>query len=761
MQYRRERIARKFLVTAVVMIATIGLVIVGCPTELPPKPDPYPPMPATGAPVGTVILTAEPDHARAVLKLAAGAIDIYAQPITDAVLFTDIAAHPEIDYVFNYASCRDVRFNTYATSRDPFVPEFDDGRLNPFAVPEIREAMNWLIDRDYMVEEYLSGMGIPKYTALGTAFPDSSVRYPHIIEAIEARYAYDPARAAAVIATEMGKVGAAFEDGKWYYKGERVEILALIQADLPPYPVAGHYVADRIESLGFKVTRLVLTAAEATPIWLYGDPAAGQFHFYTGDWTYPAIPRDQGGVFDQMYTHRVMSGYPLWKILEEHLFDWPELDKASRMLSNREFTTMEERDELFETVLWEAMEFSNCIWLMDMVGASAYRHNVSVAADVAAGIIDPMWTFTAHFHDEGQPVWRYTLRLELPSLLVESWNPVAGSVKSYDTFITRALGDTGILPDPRTGLYWPQRIDSATVTIKQGLPVGRTLDWLTLNFAPEIVVPPDAWADWDPVEQRFITVEERFPAGTTALRKSVVTYPSDLWEVPLHDGSTISIGDFVMPMIMRFDRGKEASPIYDPVQKAPLEEFLKTFKGVRIVSVEPNLVIETYSDVWQTDAELNVTHWFPAYGAYDWTGFWHMVTVGWLAEKNMELAFSREKAATLSVPWADYTRGASLPMLEEWLDWAADENFIPYGPTLGDYITPAEATERWSNLQNWYSDVGHFWVGSGPYMLKTVSPLAKIVVLKRFEDYPDPSDKWFFLLEPLGSDDQRQMPKLI
>lgn len=732
------------------MIAAIGLVVTGCETELPPDEDTYTPIPATGAPVGSIIFTAESDHARAVLKLAAGAIDIYAQPITDSVLFADIATHPEIDYALNYGSCRDIRFNTYARSRDPFVPEFDDGRLNPFAVPEIREAMNWLIDRDYMVEEYLGGLGVPKYTALGTAFPDSSLRYPHIVEAIEAHYAHDPARAAGIIATEMGQAGAVFQDGKWYYNDGQVEIIALIRSDLPPYPEAGHYIADRIESLGFKVTRLVMTAAEAAPIWLYGDPADGQFHFYTGDWTYPAIARDQAGVFDQMYTHRVMSGYPLWKVLEEQLLDWPELDNASRTLSNREFTTMDEREDLFETVLWEAMEFSNCIWLMDIAGASAYRYNVAVTADVAAGISQPTWPYTAHFQEDGIPVWRYTLRLELPGLLVENWNPVAGSARSYDTFMTRALGDAGILPDPRTGLYWPQRVDSAAVTIKQGLPVITTLDWLTLDFAPEIVVPPDAWADWDPVGERFITVEERFPAGTTALRKSVVTYPSDLWDAPLHDGSTISMGDFVMAMIMHFDRGKEASPVYDPACKAPLEEFLQTFKGVRIVSVEPNLVIETYSDAWHMDAELNVTDWFPAYGTCDWTGFWHTVTPGWLAERNTELAFSREKAATLGVPWADYTRGASLPILEKWLDWAVYYSFIPYSPTLGNYVSLEEAARRWSNLHDWYSEMGHFWVGSGPYMLKTVSPVAKIVVLKRFENYPDPSDKWFFLLEPFS-----------
>jgi peptide/nickel transport system substrate-binding protein len=513
-----------------------------------------------------------------------------------------------------------------------------------------------------------------------------------------------------------------YNEGRWYYQGQAVEIIALIQTDLAPYPAAGHYLADLLEGLGFQVTRLVMTAAEAAPIWLYGDPGRGEFHFYTGDWAYSGIVRDQAGIFDQMYTHRVMTTYPLWRILEDQLLAWPDLDRASRMLRNREFTTMEEREELFETALWEAMKFSNCVWLMDVAGASAYRHNVAVAADAATGIVDPIWAYTAHFHDEGTPVWRYTLRVELPGLLVESWNPVAGSTKTYDLFVTRALGDAGLLPDPRTGLFWPQRIESAQVVVKKGLPVARTLDWLTLDFADEIVVPEDAWADWDPVKQRFITVKERFPEGTTALRKSVVTYPADLFETPLHDGSTLSPGDFVMAMIMRFDRGKETSPVYDPARKAPLEDFLKTFKGVRIVSLEPNLVIETYSDLWQMDAELNVTPWFPAYGSCDWTGFWHMVAVGWLAEKNTELAFSREKAATLSVPWADYTRGTSLPVLEKWLEWAAFVNFIPYSSTLGDYVTAAEAAERWFNLTEWYLEMGHFWVGSGPYAQDRQSP---------------------------------------
>ncbi len=36
------------------------------------------------------------------------------------------------------------------------------------------------------------------------------------------------------------------------------------------------------------------------------------------------------------------------------------------------------------------------------------------------------------------------------------------------------------MPDPYTGLYWPQRIESAEVTEVEGLPVAKTLNWVDL-----------------------------------------------------------------------------------------------------------------------------------------------------------------------------------------------------------------------------------------------------------------------------------------
>ena len=68
---------------------------------------------------------------------------------------------------------------------------------------------------------------------------------------------------------------------------------------------------------------------------------------------------------------------------------------------------------------------------------------------------------------------------------------------------------------------------------------------------------------------------------------------------------------------------------------------------------------------------------------------------------------------------------------------------------MGLYVTEAEAAERWSNLEEWYTEKGHFWVGSGPFYLEEADTTEKTIRLKRFEDYPDPMDRWLFLLEPL------------
>ena len=377
---------------------------------------------------------------------------------------------------------------------------------------------------------------------------------------------------------------------------------------------------------------------------------------------------------------------------------------------------------------------------------------VDLAADRADGIDGSwMWAFTAHFRDTlGDPELGGDLRVAMYDLLVEPWNPIAGASTVHDMFPIRATGDMGTHPDTRDGLRWAGRIQRAEVFVQTGTPVGVTnTDWCNLSFVPEIQVPLDAWADWDATTQEFLTVQDRFGTdGTTARTKSVSYYPKDVFDIPLHDGSTLSMGDFILYTILQFDRGKQASAIFDESYLGQFDSFMQSFRGVRFVSGDPNygLIVEYYSDEWQFDAELMVTTMFPFYA--QGPGFWHPVTLGILAEQDRVLAFSQSKSDTMAVEWMSLIAGPSLPVLASRLNQAQAASYIPYEPTMGRYVSQSEAAERWSNLQKWYAAKGHFWVGSGPYCLESVYSIQKIIRLERFEDYPDARDRWLFLLEP-------------
>ena len=184
----------------------------------------------------------------------------------------------------------------------------------------------------------------------------------------------------------------------------------------------------------------------------------------------------------------------------------------------------------------------------------------------------PIYPFTLRFKDEEGG----TVRWATQDLFAEPWNPIAGSNWAFDQGAIRATNSAygEVVYDPFTGLVWPMRMEKADVVAKEGLPIGKTLDWVTLEFAPEIKVPEDAWVDWDATAQKFITAAEKFPEGQTAQVKSTMYYPADLYEtVKWHDGSNLSLADFVMAFIMSFDRAKPESAIYD-------EQAVPTFRAV-------------------------------------------------------------------------------------------------------------------------------------------------------------------------------------
>ncbi|MBI2352606.1 MAG: ABC transporter substrate-binding protein, partial [Deltaproteobacteria bacterium] len=120
----------------------------------------------SGAWVDEVVFREEGDPAKAIDMIEAGEVHTYAAGINDPELYRKIQSSRVMQHEISYGSNAELTFNpaglTFART----------GELNPFHVPAVREAINWLVDRDYVVEEIYRGLAVPKYLALTSAFPD-------------------------------------------------------------------------------------------------------------------------------------------------------------------------------------------------------------------------------------------------------------------------------------------------------------------------------------------------------------------------------------------------------------------------------------------------------------------------------------------------------------------------------------------------------------------------------------------------------------
>ena len=677
-----------------------------------------------GALIDQVVFTEEGNPGKAVGRIESGSRHVFAQGVTNKTVYHQLRQSEHAEFDLSYGSSSELTLN-------PSGPEFGDGELNPFAVPEIREAMNWLVDRDYIANELYGGLAAPRYLPLSTAFPDYA-RLADVARELEVQYGHKPVRAREVIEREMEALGAIRSGGRWMYEGRPVRIKLLIRTEDARKQV-GDYVANQLEELGFETERMYRTAEQAGPIWLASDPSAGRWHIYTGGWVSTVINRDQAQNFADFYTPEGRPS-PLWQAYEPS----EELHEISQRLSRRDYETVDQRRALMTRALRLSMENSARIWLADGLNVWPYAADVELAMDLAGGLAGSrLWPFTLRFEDKvgGEMI------VSSPTVLTEPWNPVAGTNWLYDTMMIRATEAAPVMRDPFTGLYWPQRIQGAEVTVVEDAPVQRNLDWLTLDRADEIEVPGDVWIDWDTEAERFRRVEEKHPDGLTARTRTRIRFEEGYLDRRWHDGSQMSLADLVLPYILQFERADEDSPLYDRSHVPSFQTFQRHFRGWRIVSRDP-LVVEVYSDQIYPDAETIVAARTPS------TQPWHTLALGIRAERNGELMFSSDKADQTGETWLSMVSGPSLPVLDRHRRDAAASGWVPFAETLGDLTREDGPDQRYAAIAEWRKERGHYWIGDGPFYLHSVHPVEGSLVMRRNEDFPDRSDKWLRFTEP-------------
>jgi|GEM_PF-100754 len=224
-------------------------------------------------------------------------------------------------------------------------------RFNPFAIREVRYALNWLIDRRRVVNSALRGSGEALFTPVPALLSGSA-----LYDGIAARLGMtengseqlglstiDKAmRDAAKLSANRGRLVES--GGIWSFDGKPVTVSFVIRADDPALIEEGRYIADQIEKSGIMVEQLDLPGEKAEALVRESDPADFEWCLYTESWAVPAH-RDWQDIAAEYYAPcrgRMAGGTRNggWK------YQNPQLDSIASKTGNGWFLTPSEyRDD--------------------------------------------------------------------------------------------------------------------------------------------------------------------------------------------------------------------------------------------------------------------------------------------------------------------------------------------------------------------------------------------------------------------------------
>jgi len=290
---------------------------------------------------------------------------------------------------------------------------------------------------------------------------------------------------------------------------------------------------------------------------------------------------------------------------------------VSEKLWINDFDSMDERAELFKEALYLSMEDSVRIWLVDAISFAPQRADMQVAYDLAGGVAgSSLFAYTIRFKDkEGG-----TMRVAQPACWSSPGTPSPDQLDLRHDADPLDPGWPASLPTPTPASTCPTRSSRPPARSRPACPWPRRLTG-SASTLPTQSRSRRRLGGLDPVNQVFIEAGKMTTPTLETNTKCTTTYPADLWEVTKwHDGSPLTLADFIMYMIVTFDRGKVGGTIYDEALAPQVDAFLSHFRGVTIDSTDP-LVITTYDDLYYLDAEWMPTTWFPEYA--QGPGAWH------------------------------------------------------------------------------------------------------------------------------------------
>ncbi|WP_457752600.1 ABC transporter substrate-binding protein, partial [Thermococcus sp.] len=247
----------------------------------------------------TVYISIRTNEETGITDVAKGDLDIFLWSVSGAK-FKDLPADVlnNLKLIKTASGYWEITMNPVHDDDSPYLITVGEKKyFNPFAIREIRFAMNWLVSRQYVVQNILQGSGAPM---IGGIRPSTGANpyFEPVYKALGISATADVAKAQKMVeeamkkaADELAKQGHKLElktdeNGKqwWYFDGEPVTVKFIIRIE-DRRKDEGLYVADLIEKFfHFKVERLLWDRRKASSTVYLSDPKNYEWNLYTAGW---------------------------------------------------------------------------------------------------------------------------------------------------------------------------------------------------------------------------------------------------------------------------------------------------------------------------------------------------------------------------------------------------------------------------------------------------------------------------------------------
>ncbi len=588
-----------------------------------------------------------------------------------------------------------------------------EGEINPFSIREVRQALQYAVDRRFIAEEIYKGLAEPMLAHVGPFDYD----YLTVYDELKGQdITYDPEFARDLVEQAMTGAGATMQNDKWHYNDRPVQIKFIIRVEDERREV-GDLIRAELDKLGFTVVPTYRNFAPAI-LSVYGtDPQVFQWHLYTEGWGRGAAERFDYGTVNSMIAPW-LGNMPGWQEVGFWQYENEHLDELGKNLFQGNFRSVEERNQIYREMTEISLQESVRVWLATIVNSLPTDNNLQgVTQDISAGP-KSIWTLR-EAHIPGKDtltvgnLWVWTERT--------TWNPVGGFGDLYSVDIWNNVHDPPLWRDPFTGVPIPFRAGYEVTTAG---PEGK------------MDVPSDAKL-WDAANDEFVSVG----SGIQATSKVIFDY-SKFFQSKWHHGQPITMADVLYTISQGFDRAlDEDKSKIEFALAVTSKPFLETVRGIKVLDENR---LEVYVDYWHFVEDYIAEYANMAGLSMPWEV---IAAMDKLVFEDRRAAYSDTAAQRFSVPWINLVMPNDVRLLRRALIELRNDNRYPESvfQSGGVSVSEEEAGLRYQAALDWIEQYDLAIISNGPFQLVRYDPPSQFAELLAFRDpsYPFKPGDWY------------------